>query len=210
MFGIADVPDYGDWPPIWFAPVCPLVTGLRREQDQFILRRISEIARTAGARLGGEKCHPNLYIFITAQPQDLLRLIEGRRYLVFFGHAAPSQVDQFINSPGAVKVWHNTFQGTFGMVAPVSVVVDGTRLEGVSERQFADYLGMVSLAEIKSPAHLGEANTILRLFDSAPEAAPAGLSDWDQAFLKIVYHRERTLANKRAWTARRMVRELAP
>jgi hypothetical protein len=209
VFGIADVPDYGDWPPIWFAPVCPLVTGLRHEQDEFVLSRVSEIARAAGTPLGGQKCHPNLYIFVTAHPRELLRTIVSRRYLVFFGHAAPSQVDQFINRPGAVKVWHNTFQGAFG-VAPVSVVVDGTRLDGVSEKQLADYVGMVSLAEIKSSAHFGEANTILKLFDGPPEAAPEGLSDWDRAFLKIVYHREQTLANKRAWTARRMVRELVP
>jgi hypothetical protein len=209
VFGIADVPNYGDWPPIWLDPICPLVTGLRREQDEFVLSRVSEIARGAGAQLGGEKCHhPNLYIFVTDNPKDLLRTMESRRYLVIFGNATPSSVEQFINRPAPVRVWHNNHGGSF--FGNVNVVVDGTRLDGLSERQFADYVAMVSLAEIKSSAHFGEANTILRLFDGPPEAAPDGLSDWDQEFLKIIYHREPTFANKRANTALRMVRELVP
>jgi hypothetical protein len=209
VFGIADVPNYGDWPPIWSDPVCPLVTGLRREQDEFVLSRVSEIARAAGARLGGEKCHhPNLYIFVTDNPKELLRTMESRRYLVIFGNATPSSVEQFINRPAPVRAWHNAHGGAF--FGNVNVVVDGTRLDGVSERQLADYVGMVSLAEIKSSAHFGEANTILKLFEGPPEAAPEGLSDWDQEFLKIVYHREQTFANPRANTALRMVRELVP
>ena len=209
VFGIADVPNYGDWPPIWSDPVCPLVTGLRREQDEFVLSRVSEIAREVGARLGGRKCHrPNLYIFVTDNPKELLRTMESRRYLVIFGNATPSSVEQFINTPAPVKVWRNTYGGAF--YGNVNVVVDGTRLDGVSERQFADYVGMVSLAEIKSSARFGGAKTILTLFASPPEVAPEGLSDWDQEFLKIVYHREQTFANKRANTALRMVRELVP
>jgi hypothetical protein len=208
VFGIADAPSYGDWPPIWVVPVCPVVTGLRREQDDFVLSRVSEIARAAGARLGGEKCHPNLYIFVTDNPKGLLRTMESRRYLVIFGNATPSSVEQFINGPAPVKVWHQTNHADF--FGPVNVVVDGTRLDGVSERQFADYVGMISLTEIKSSAHFGEATTILSLFEGPPEAAPDGLSDWDREFLKFVYHRVPTLANKRAYTALRMVRELVP
>jgi hypothetical protein len=208
VFGIADVPEYSDWPPIWFDPVCPFVTGLRREQNEFVLSRVLEIARATGARLGREECHPNLYIFVTDNPKELLRTMESRRYLVIFGNATPSTVEHFINRPAPVKVWHNTYRGAF--FGNVNVVVDGTRLDGVSERQFADYVGMVSLAEIKSSAHFSGANTILRLFDGPPEAAPEGLSDWDQEFLKFVYHRVPTLANKRAYTALRMIRELVP
>ena len=91
--------------------------------------------------------------------------MESRRYLVIFGNATPSSVEQFINRPAPVKVWHQTNHADcFG---PVNVVVDGMRLDGVLERQFADYVGMVSL----------------RLFDGPPEPAPEGLSDWDQEFL---------------------------
>jgi hypothetical protein len=89
-------------------------------------------------------------------------------------------------------------------------VIDRTRLHGVSQGQLADYVGMVSLAEIKSTAHLGDSQTILRLFDGPPQAAPEGLSDWDRAFLKILYHPEKSLAIPRSLIARRMIVELVP
>ena len=209
VFGIAAVDFYNEYPPMWSVPICPLVTGLPREQGVFVFWRISEIVRAAGARLGGEECHPNLFIFVTDHPKELLRTMESRRFLVIFGTATASHVDQFINESGAVKVWHNTSQGTIG-TGPVNVVVDRTRLDGVSERQLADYLGMVILAEFKSKAHLGDTQTILKLFDGPPQAAPEGLSDWDQEFLKILYHPQWSLANPRANIARRMVGDLVP
>jgi hypothetical protein len=58
--------------PRWNQGVCPQVTGLSREQGEFILARISDVARAAGAPLAEEHCHPNLYIFVTDQPKELL------------------------------------------------------------------------------------------------------------------------------------------
>jgi hypothetical protein len=223
VFGIAAVQNYDDRPPIWFAPVCPLVMGLRREQNEFVLSRVSEIARAAGARLGGEKCHPNLLIFVTAQPTDLLRAMEKQHFGVSFGNATQSEVDAFIDTPRPVRVWHNVYQARSSMAISgsrnstvqgglglVYVVVDRMRLHGISQGQFADYVGMVSLAEIKSMPHFGDTQTILRLFDGSPQAAPEGLSDWDQEFLKILYDPQPSLANPRANTALRMIRELVP
>lgn len=209
VYGIAAVDFYKDYPPRWIEPVCLLLTGLPREAGVFVYQRVLEIARAAGAPLAGEECHPNLFIFVTSHPKELLRAMASRRFLVIFGTATRSHVDQFINEPAPVKIWHNTFQGTIG-VGPVNVVVDRTRLHGVSSGQLADYLGMVSLAEIKSTAHLGDAQTILKLFDGLPQAAPEGMSDWDQAFLKILYHPERSIAIPRSNIARRMVEELVP
>src|SRR5580700_493100 len=40
----------------WDSPVCPLVAGMKREEGEFVLRRLSEVARTAKAPLAGEKC----------------------------------------------------------------------------------------------------------------------------------------------------------
>jgi hypothetical protein len=207
VYGIAAVNNYREYPARWFAPVCPLVTGLAREQGEFVLWRLSEIARAAGSRLGGETCRPNLLIFVTSQPKELLQAMENRHFGVSFGNATPSSVEQFIDKPDPVKVWRNTVQGALG---PVYVVVDRTRLRGVSQGQFADYVGMVSLAGIKSTAHVGDAQTILMLFDGPPEVAPESLSDWDQEFLKILYHPPPfpSFATPRSLIARRMVDEL--
>jgi hypothetical protein len=56
---------------------------------------------------------------------------------------------------------------------------------------------MVGFAEIKPGAHVGDAPTILKLFDSSATAAPAGLSGWDQAFLKSLYTNSRALPWRR-------------
>ena len=69
-------------------------------------------------------------------------------------------------------------------------VIDQTRLQGLSRGQFADYVAMVGLAQLKPSAGLNDAETILKLFDGASRTAPAGLTDWDQAFLKFLYRTE--------------------
>ena len=76
-----------------------------------------------------------------------------------------------------------------GPVSPVvagSVVVEQARLLGISLGQFADDVAMAGLAQIKVGAHLGDAPTILKLFDGALQRTPAAMSDWDQTFLKIL------------------------
>jgi hypothetical protein len=55
----------------WLVPVCPLVAGLSQVQGEFMLARLSEVARQAGVPLAGEKCSPNLDIVATADPSGL-------------------------------------------------------------------------------------------------------------------------------------------
>src|ERR1700761_7562860 len=50
------------WEP---PPVCPLVSGVRAQDAEFILGRVSQIARSSGVPIGGEQCHANLFILIT-------------------------------------------------------------------------------------------------------------------------------------------------
>jgi hypothetical protein len=93
-------------------------------------------------------------------------------------------------------------------MARVLVVVDQGRLQGVSRGQFADYVGMVSLAQIRPSAKLGDAPTILKLFDGAPQAAPDGMSEWDQAFLKSVYATESTSKGQRGAIQHGIMRDM--
>jgi hypothetical protein len=214
--------------PRWQDPVCPLVTGLPRQEGEFTLGRISEIADAAKIPLAGEHCRPNLFIYVTSQPTQLLQAMANQKRIVTFGDATPTVVDEFINTQRPVRVWYSTSMRTpegtppnqglphaaqllGGSALPsapiyndidrtshilfskiwsfsyVFVIVDQARLQAVSRGQFADYIAMVSLADIKPGAHLGDAQTILKLFDGAPQAAPTGLSDWDQSFLKSLY-----------------------
>ncbi len=235
----------------WNTPICPFEKGLAKERGQFVIERFAQIVHTVGAPLGHVGCHPNLFIFVTTQPQELLRLMEQHHFAVSFGNSTPSQVDQFIAEPGPVWVWRNVSARSTGNIPfiggrppdsqvlgggsisaptynspgamgasrlpsavwsfdPVFVVVDQARMHGVTLEQFTDYVAMVSLAQIKLTPHFGEAQTILKLFDSSSQSAPAAMSDWDQSFLQVLYHPEVSLAKEQSTIALRMVRALVP
>jgi hypothetical protein len=91
----------------WHVPVCPLVTGLRQEDGEFILWRISEVARGAGVPLAGERCHPNLFVVVTLDPKRLLTDLEKRQRATTFGQAPPADIDEFIATSRVARVWYN-------------------------------------------------------------------------------------------------------
>ncbi len=232
----------------WHEPVCPLVSGLPQEADELIRARISEIARAASVRLAGDRCRPNLYVYVTARPEELLQGMEKRAFAFTFGaDALPSTVEKFIGTPRSVRVWYSSsdkditgkpittagaclshdnpmlpvpvdcnYEGSHLLIndspvfARIFVIADQTRLGGVTLRQFADYVAMVGLAKLTRDARVGDAPTILKLFAGAPQAAPAGMSDWDQAYLKSLYATEQRSRLRRSQIARSMVTEIAP
>ena len=156
----------------------------------------------------------------------------------FYSPPPPSVTDRFIATPRAVRVWYNTqernlvggtlirfqggrpprVEGTGSVISNgatwslerVFVVVDQTRLHGVTRGQLADYIGMVGFADLKPDAKLADAPTILNLFDGTPEQAAAGMSEWDQAFLKSLYATEQKSKLQRSQMTRQIVREIAP
>jgi hypothetical protein len=104
--------EHGEGLARWNVPVCPEVTGLPQEAGEFILERISEVARDAGVPLAAENCHPNLFVFVTVDPQQLLQAMEKRDRVVTFGHATPDDIDAFIASPWIARVWYNAAMET--------------------------------------------------------------------------------------------------
>ncbi len=227
--------------PRWQTPVCPLVSGLPQQEGEFILGRLSEIARAAGAPLAGEHCSPNLYILVHPQPKELLQAMEKRNLAFTFGlyPPPPNVIGSFIATPRAVRVWYTSVERTpdglplqacppypkctpgqaeasrlssavVWQLAHVFVVVDQSRLQGVSRGQLADYVALGGLAQLKPGARLGDAPTILKLFDGAPQAAPAGMTDWDQAFLKSLYATDEKSKLQRSQITQQMVRDIAP
>jgi hypothetical protein len=213
-----------------------------------IRARIAEIARAAHVPLAGEHCRPNLYVYVTARPAELLQAMAKRDFAFTFGaDASGSVVDEFISTPRSVRVWYSSSEkdgsgksfvtGGFCVdpdipLLPVPVdcnreasrllfnasreftrifvIADQGRLHGVTLGQFADYVAMVGLAKLTPDARLGDTPTILKLFAGAPQAAPPGMSDWDQAYLKGLYATEQRSRLRRSQIARKMVRELMP
>jgi hypothetical protein len=73
-------------------------------------------------------------------------------------------------------------------LSSVVVLVDSRRARGISFGQLADYVAMAGLAELRLDANVGDAPTILHLFWGSGKTPPPGLSAFDQAFLKALYH----------------------
>jgi hypothetical protein len=192
----------------------------------------------------------DLYILVTTQPEGLLRGMEKRNRGFTFGYdlsysppvpTPDSVVDNFIETPRAVRVWYNSVEidawgEPLGFIAlrgmpvravhaygpeysrleslvvwelgRVFVIADQRRMQGVTIGQLADYVAMAGLAKLKPDAQLGDTPTVLRLFDGTPRAGPAGMTDWDRAFLKSLYATEQRLKQQRQEVANTMVREL--
>jgi len=76
------------------------------------------------------------------------------------------------------------------------VIVDVDEIAGLSALQLADYIAMVSLAQIDPDAEVGSYASILNVFET-PETI-GSLTNWDRAYLGGLYSAERGDANRRA------------
>lgn len=92
----------------WNAKVCPLVAGLPREQGEFMLARISQVAATVGASLDGEHCRANFYVIVTPIPDELLRKWWSRDPTMYSRRNGAGYINAFLNSRLAIRCWYNT------------------------------------------------------------------------------------------------------
>jgi hypothetical protein len=234
---VAVRPDHGDTLIRWREPLCPLVGGLPQEQGEYMLQRLTLIARTSGVKLAPERCTPNFYVVFTGEPEALLKAWRKRDGNLF-GYQAPAKVGRFLGTDRPVRVWHNwdyapadgtrpTEYSPYG--APtighpkdsrivtnvvrgawgVVAVVDTGKVAGVSVVQLTDYIALAGLAQVNPDAHPAGADSIITLFDGSPAEAPPSLSAWDQAFLKALYGSEQENLMQRAQIAARMVGDVA-
>jgi hypothetical protein len=90
----------------WYAKVCPETVGLQPAYNEYISRRIVEVARSVGAptqRAG--KCAGNVKIIFSPHPQAQLDYIASR-YKVYLGYSArPGELSKFNH---AIQAWYVT------------------------------------------------------------------------------------------------------
>src|SRR5262249_10520279 len=70
------------------------------------------------------------------------------------------------------------------------VVIDSSRLAGINLGQISDYIAVAGLVDFDTDGNLCEAPSILCLFTD-PSKPPAGLTEWDRAFLSALYNTDR-------------------
>lgn len=92
----------------WQVPICPLVMGLTREQGEFVLERLSQIASQAGAPLDKEGCvQPNLAVVVAQNPDKLLE-DWNRHHRMFVGpRESEARFQRFRHQPRPIRVWYN-------------------------------------------------------------------------------------------------------
>jgi hypothetical protein len=229
----------------WNKPICPMVAGLPRANGEFILERLSDIAAAVGATPAPSGCNVNFVIVVAADPVALLKTWAARvHYENLFGDAGAMQIDRFLNTPRAVRVWYNhesspangaietndtpLTTGAESLKLPSSRVFDASRVEhtevwglssvielvdsgqikGFKFGQLADYVAMAGLAEFNFDADFGTMPTILRLFNAPAETGIASLSDWDEAYLKALYHTRQSSTLQAGLITQSMVRDI--
>lgn len=81
--------------------------------------------------------------------------------------------------------------------ARVIIIVDASRAAGVQFDALADYVAMVALAQLDPDADTSEFPTVLNLFRDfeAGTEPPAGMTDWDMAYLDGLYGATRAARN---------------
>jgi hypothetical protein len=100
--------------------------------------------------------------------------------------------------------------GTVRDISSVIMVIDAGLAKGTSFGQLSAYVAMNGLAEIRTNARVGDAPSILQLFSDPASAPPLGLSPWDTAYLKAIYHTEQIDKTQLLAVKSSVVHELAP
>jgi hypothetical protein len=91
----------------WDHPMCPLVAGMNHDAGEFVLLRLSQIARAAHAPLGTQTCKPNLFVIVAKNPEKFLRLWWRHNPRLFNTRFGVAPVKRFIENPRPVRVWYN-------------------------------------------------------------------------------------------------------
>jgi hypothetical protein len=107
-----------------YAPVCPLVAGLNKEQGEFILARLSQIAKTAGAPLAPEKCKPNFFVIVSSDPEPKLKQLADRHNGEAFNYETGAQLKKFVETSRPIRVWYNAGTTSIDGVSMVSGFLD--------------------------------------------------------------------------------------
>jgi hypothetical protein len=98
--------NFGDTLWRWQDKVCPLVAGLNKQQGEFVLARLSKIAKSVGAPLGSETCKPNFYVIVASDPELLLKKWWRRDPDLFAGESGVD-VKRFLAIPRPIRVWYS-------------------------------------------------------------------------------------------------------
>jgi hypothetical protein len=93
--------------------ICPLVLGLPQAYDDFVAKRIAEIAKSAGSAVQGPgKCDANVEVFFTNDPQGVVDLLSKQTSGAILGFHFTHQNSHIVHVYRPIQAWYVT--GTHG------------------------------------------------------------------------------------------------
>lgn len=219
----------------WDSRVCLRVAGVDQRHGQYLIDRIALRAHQLGLRPAGPGCRANVVIFLTRDADQLAQVIADDHDLVAYYNNAEngnalgrSALQEFATTDAPVRWWFvSQTADRSGRPIPVGgrVVSPGTRLQSAVRQDFnrvlivvdaqqaqgvrfdalADYLSMVSLAQLDPQADTSQFPTILNLFNdrASGRAGAVQLTEWDTAYLEGLYR-----APRNAYSARQQRRAI--
>ena len=200
----------------WRRPVCPLTQGLKPEFNDFVTRRIKEIAAQVGAPGSGD-CQKgvNVLVAFTTDPDRLMADVRDHHEgLLGFHYIGQTRSLAAFQSP--MKSWYVTLTTIAGSdfvmldqaYAPgppaggshiplplrsefafALVVVDSKLLEGQAIGPVTDRIAFLTLSK---PAARDGCSAIPSVMDVLDPSCPSrgstqGLTGYDEAYLKALY-----------------------
>ena len=198
--------------------LCPGVIGLKRYAAELMIDRIRWNAERLNMWMADDTgCAPNLIIaFVEDGQATIAELVDNQPWL--FETLARHEREALLAEQGPVRVWTTAQTRTRdGMpiaqreslttppavhmwmahskiyltiredITQVVVLFDREGVRGKSIVQLADYATMRGFARTRPAGGDASLDTILALFDPAHEP-PAGLTDFDQAYLRSLYN----------------------
>jgi hypothetical protein len=200
----------------WRQPICPLTAGLTHGFDEFVNKRILEIAARVGAP-GPSDCSKtgvNLLVVFTTKPDELMADV-ARHHEAMLGYHFVGETKSLAAFEPPMKSWYVTVtesngakmvDSAYGRFEPDwgashfpppmqsefafgFIVVDANLLEGRAIGQVADRVAMLALS--KPTPHDG-CSPLPTILDAMDPKCPTGgsteaLTSYDESFLKALY-----------------------
>lgn len=119
------------------------------------------------------------------------------------------QASEQVSSGTRVREVSRLRGGVMEMMDYVIIVIDANQTGQTTVGSLADYIAMVTLAQINPDAETEGAPTILNLFDEGAAQRPTQLTSWDMAYLRGLYESAdtpRSTRQQEGQIVRRMMR----
>jgi hypothetical protein len=189
-------------------PICVVTTGLDPAFNDFVTRRVQEVAASVGAPLAtskpGAPCGATVEISFANDPQaEALAAFKRNDRLMGFHY--PADVPRLSKFEPPIKAWYATGSyGNWGLMAlddiythafwgtkfvNVLVIADKNKVAGYEIGPISDYMAMLVLTQPRLQAFCGPLPSIVDLMspNCSDQDKPKTLTPADLAYLEALY-----------------------